>query len=155
VQLRRTALVLVLAAGAAACGTAPPPAGPRLAGVDSRAFVADAEVVLRYRYEPHGPSALTFYVDAAAKGAAVRGLGLALSFEGFELVEGAAEWSGDLAAGASHSHQVQLRKTAGKTGTVTVTSASAEGVELARDSVRLLVVEGDLRECRPDDEGCG
>ena len=34
-------------------------------------------------------------------------------------------------------------------------SASAEGVELARDSVRLLVVEGDLRECRPDDEGCG
>jgi hypothetical protein len=153
VQLARGAGALVAALALCACGP-PPQAGPRLAGVDSRAFIGDAEVVLRYRYEPHGPSALTFYVDAEAKGAAVPGLGLKVELDGFELVEGKASWSGELAAGASHTHEVQLRKSSTEVGTITAIATQADGVELARDSVRLLVVESDLRECRADDEAC-
>jgi hypothetical protein len=149
----------MLACGAAltalaACGSPPVPQGPRNTGASSRAFVGQAELSLRYRYEPTSVAELILFVDAAASGGDVGEVTIEAEADGFEPLVGPSRWTLSVPNGKTETRQVTLRVLQTSTPTVTLVTTRVEGnAELARDTLRFIVTEGTLRECRPDD-GC-
>jgi hypothetical protein len=145
-------LVLVLLVS---CGGVDVPAGPRPAGIDSTAFVGDAELAVRYRYEPLPGSEVRFHVDASASQADVGPIAFELTADGFELASGERTWQGSIAAGGTATHTTTWRAVGDPAPTLTVVTRQVEGdVELARDAVRFVIDEGGVRECRSIDAAC-
>jgi hypothetical protein len=143
------ALCLVLAA----CGP-PPLSGPQPLGASSRAFVGDAEVEVRYRFEPELDRELVFYVDVAAKKGAAGELEVTVDPGDLAVVAGETRWRGEVAGGRTATHGLTLRA-AGKTGTVSVVTKHVErGIELASDQITFVVTDEGVRECQPEIEGC-
>jgi hypothetical protein len=148
------ALVAVALLTAAACG--PPPAtGPRQTGASSRAFVGDAEVEVRYRYEPRPGKLVELYVDLSAKGADGGQVEATVTPHGFDVTRGEASWHGALPAGQTQTHTLTLSAGTEPAPTVTITTRQLErNVELSSDTLRFVVTDDEVRECRVDDEAC-
>ena len=140
----------------AACGGAPPaPQGPRNAGASSRAFVGQAELSLRYRYEPTSVAEVVLFLDAAASGGDVGEITIEVVPDGFEPLEGPSRWTLRVPNGQTETRQVTLRVLQSSTPTVTLVTTRVEGgAELARDTLRFIVADSTIRECRPDDAAC-
>ena len=152
----RLVWLAILSSFAALVSCGPPPVvGPRQTGASSRAFVGDAEVVVRYRYEPRPGKLLELYVDLTAKGADAGELEATVTANGLDLTRGEPRWRGTLAAGQSQTHTMTWAAGAEVAPTVTITTRHlGRGVELSSDTLRFVVTEDEVRECRSDDEAC-
>jgi hypothetical protein len=147
-------LPLLLAACFLACSPAKPK-GPQPAGVNSRAFVGDAEIELRYRYEPQVGKEIVLYVDATGKSGSVGAVRMALELDGFTVVRGKPSWQVDVGSGRTETQEVTLRATDGVPRVTVVTRHVERDVELASDDMRFWVDEDDMvAECEPSVEAC-
>ena len=114
-----------------------------------------AQLELRYRYEPTSAAELVLYVDVKASGGSVGELVVTTELDGFEPLRGPARFTVSVADGHTESRQLTLRVLDTPTPKVTVVTTRAEGgTELARDTLRFIVSDMSLRECRPDDAPC-
>lgn len=101
----------------------PPPPGPRPLGHDVNLARDDATLALRFRYELAQDRALTLLVGVQAGGSgSVGAVEVAVKAEGF-VVDGAASWRGELAAGGREEPRFVLRPTATGVATITVDHA--------------------------------
>lgn len=147
-------LPLVLPFTLLGCGP-PPAAGPRQTGASSRAFVGDAEVQIRYRYEPRPGKLLELYVDLTAKGADGGTVEATVIPSGLALVRGELGWRGALSAGQTVTHSLTLEAGSEPAPTVTIVTRHVDrDVELSRDTLRFVVTEDEVRECRAEDDAC-
>ena len=137
-----------------ACSPAKP-MGPQPAGVTSRAFVGDAEVEVRYRYEPKVGKEIVFYVDTIGRTGAAGPVRLAIELDGFTVVSGEPSWEVNVAAAKTATHELTLRAVQ-KNATVTVVTQHVErAVKLAADSMRFwLDDENNVVECQAEHEAC-
>lgn len=131
------------------------PTGPQPAGVTSRAFVGDAEIEVRYRYEPKVGKEIVFYVDTIGRTGSAGAVRLALELDGFTVVSGKPSWEVNVAATKTATHELTLRAVQ-KNATVTVVTEHVErGARLATDSMRFwLDEEGTVIECQAEHEAC-
>jgi hypothetical protein len=153
---QRSIQTLALALAIVACSCSPAqPTGPQSAGVSSRAFVGDAELEVRYRYEPQIGKEVVLFVDAAARGGSAGAVRLSLRLNGFTVVRGEPEWEATVDASRTETHQVILRAV-DRVATVTVITRHIErDVELASDDIRFWVDDdGNVVECQAEDEAC-
>ncbi|HZO13857.1 MAG TPA: hypothetical protein VFB62_11385 [Polyangiaceae bacterium] len=123
-------------------------------GSDSRAFVGQAELLVRYRYVPQPRFEIDFMVDVSATGGGVGDVAVEVKPEGFDVMSGDLEWSTSLRDGDEHTETLRLRA-AGKSKTPAVTVVTRRGqggVDLATDRLRFVIAEDIVRECRATDE---
>jgi len=141
---------------ATSCGP-PPSMAPRTTGAESRAYVREAELLVRYRYAPLTHFEIELYVDLSAQGGDIGELEVEIDPGNFAVKRGPLHWTTSLSSGDTHSDSVRLRSVAGdKPRVVTVTTTRVNGqVELARDTIRFIVDEDAIRECEPADTVCG
>ena len=147
------ALVLSLAA----CGPPPAAEAPRPLGVDSRAFVGESELRVRYRYVPRPRFGLALWVDLTAQGGDAGEIEVEVDPGGFEVIRGPLRWRRSVGDGSTESERVLLRAGREPVYTVRVTTRRVRGqVELARDTLHFIVDESEdrVRECRPTDAAC-
>lgn len=134
------------------CGPAPTPNAPRRMGSDSRAFVGQAELLVRYRYLPLPRFEIDFMVDLSATGGGVGDVAVEVKPEGFDVMRGDLEWSASLRDGDEQSETLRLRAGGNKTPRITVVTRRGEGgVDLATDRLRFIIAEDVVRECRATD----
>lgn len=149
--------LLAAASLSLACGPPPAPQGPRPTGVSSRAFVGEAELQLRYRYEPTGARSIELLIDGSSSSGQVGQVQIELGLDGFEQQgPGPLSWTLDVPGGQTVTQKVSLLAVK-DTPSATVTTTRTEGrAELARDTLRFIVdvEEGLVRECRPTDAAC-
>ncbi len=147
-------LALVAALGGVACA-AKERSGPVPAGVTSRAFVGQAELEVRYRFEPRGASELVLLVDTVGREGGVGKVRHSLRLSGFSVVGGDAAWDVDVTASRTETHRLVLRAD-GRTPSVTVVTHHLErDVELAADTLRFWTDDdGRLDECEAADPVC-
>jgi hypothetical protein len=138
------------------CGP-PPSKAPRTTGVESRAYVREAELLVRYRYAPLTHFEIDLYVDLSAQGGDIGEVSVSVDPGDFAVKEGPLSWTTSLSSGETHSDSVRLRSVVGdKPRVVTVTTTRVNGqIELARDTIRFIVDEDAIRECEPSDAVCG
>jgi len=147
-----SAVMVMMLGVAAGCGS-PQPTGPRDAGVTARAYVGEAELEIRYRYESLGAGLLRLHVDVVARGD-VGEIAFAVEPAGFQREQGELAWRLAPAPGAAQSRAVTLRSTAGTPSVQVITTHVERGAELARDTISFIAVDDGLRECRPGDDAC-
>lgn len=130
---------------------------PRPAGVDSHAFVGEAELSVKYRYGTLPRFEIELWVDLTAAQGSAGEIQVDVQADGFDVARGPTRWSKNVGEGAPESGSVVLRAGGGDTMSVTVVTTRADGsVELAKDTIRFVVdpAEDIVRECRPTDEAC-
>lgn len=138
-----------------ACDPSMPDATPRTAGIDSRAFVGEAELVVRYRYAPLPRYEVELFVDLAALEGEVGEVSVEVQPQDLDVVRGPLQWNATLGRGAEHSKSVLLRAGGKSSPRATiVTRKGGSGAELARDTLRFVIDEEAVRECRATDP-CG
>lgn len=148
---RIAALVLL---SALACSPAKP-VGPQPAGVTSRAFVGDAELEVRYRYEPQVGKEIVLYIDTVGKRGTTGAVELSLRLNGFTTVRGEPEWQANPGPSRTETHQVILRAVERVPSVTVVTRHVERDVELATDDIRFwLDDDGMVSECQPEVEAC-
>lgn len=133
-------LALLLATSCA--HSPPPPPGPRPLGHDVNLARNAATLGLRFHYEVAADRALTLHVEVQGGGSGSVGtVELAVKADGF-VVDGAASWRAELAAGGHEEPRFVLRPTA--TGVATVTLDHAIVGAMQGDPVVLrFKVDGD------------
>ena len=121
-------------------------------GSDSRAFVGQAELVVRYRYLPLPRFEIDFMVDLSATGGGVGDVAIHVKPDGFDVMSGDLEWSASLRDGDAHSETLRLRAGGNETPTINVVTRRGKGgVDLASDRLRFIIAEDVVRECRATD----
>jgi hypothetical protein len=153
---QRTIHIVTLALVLVACSCSPAaPTGPQSAGVSSRAFVGDAELEVRYRYEPQIGKEVVLYIDAVARGGSAGAVRLSLRLDGFTLVRGEPEWEATVDASRTETHQVILRAVDRVARVTVITRHIERDVELASDDIRFWVDEdANVVECQAEHEAC-
>lgn len=147
-------LFILLAALATSCSPARPK-GPQPTGVNSRAFVGDAELEIQYRFESQVGKEIVLYVDAIGHRGAPGDVRLSLRLDGFTVVRGEPEWKVSVAPSRTETHQLILRAVERKANVTVITHHIERDVELATDELRFWVDdEGYVGECGPEVEAC-
>jgi hypothetical protein len=124
--------------------------------VDSRAFVGESELSIRYRYAPLPRFEIELFVDLAAEGGSAGSIDVEVTASGFDVKRGPLRWSSKVSEGSTESSSVRLSARGEGLMTVEITTTRSGGVELAKDRLRFIVDEDEdlVRECRPTDPPC-
>jgi hypothetical protein len=124
--------------------------------VDSRAFVGESELSMRYRYATLPRFQIELFVDLSATGGDAGSVDVEVKPQGFDVVRGPLRWSKNVGEGDTESNSVVLSASGEGLMKVDIVTTRSGGVELANDELRFIVDKDEdiVRECRPTDPPC-
>lgn len=147
----RLPVLLAVLLAASCAHSPPPPPGPRPLGHDVNLARNDATLALRFRYEVAADRALTLLVAVESGGSgSVGAVELTVKPDGF-VVDGAASWRGQLAAGGREEPRFVLRPVTTGIASVTVDHAIVGALQGEPVVLRFKIASDKIWPCATSD----
>jgi hypothetical protein len=140
-----------------ACAPKPAVEGPRSLGHGASIFKGSGELRIEYQYEPLGPRDLALHVDMSEVGGAEVGdVEVAVSVDGFEVVDGELRWTSHVPPASTDRHTLRLKAEHEGVASLTISSRHVAAGETVSTTTVMFRVheEEDIRPCNSTDEEC-